>query len=135
MEGCTDAIWSAEDTAVSVDEGTIRARPPLPQCIRCGKLARPNVLMFGDGGWVPNRSDEQQQRYRNWLGQFAGKRLAIIEFGAGTGVPTVRWKCERRGGQLIRVNPRDPDAPPGSIVLPVGALQAIRAVDRIMVVK
>jgi hypothetical protein len=31
--------------------------------------------------------------------------------------------------QLIRVNPRDPEAPPGSIVLPVGALQAIQAID------
>ncbi len=88
--------------------------------------------MFGDGGWIPNRSDEQEQRYRNWLGQLAGKRLAIVEFGAGTGVPTVRWECERQEGQLIRVNPRDTAAPPGSIVLPAGALQAIQAVDRMI---
>ena len=85
--------------------------------------------MFGDGGWISNRSDEQQRRYRDWLEQLAGKRLAMIEFGAGTAVPTVRWECEDRGGQLIRVNPRDTEAPPGSIVLPVGALQAIQAID------
>ena len=132
VDGCTNAIWSAEDTVVLVDEDTIRAQPPLPQCIRCGRLARPNVLMFGDGGWLPNRSDEQQQRYRNWLGQLAGRPLAIIEFGAGSGVPTVRWECEGQAGQLIRVNPRDTEAPLGSIVLPVGALQAIRAVDRMI---
>ena len=132
VDGCTDAIWSAEATTVLVDEDTIRARPPLPQCIRCGRLARPNVLMFGDWGWISNRCDEEQQRYRNWLEQFAGKRLAVIEFGAGTGVPTVRWECEHRGGQLIRVNPRDTAAPPGSIVLPAGALQAIEAVDRMV---
>ncbi len=132
VDGCTGAIWSAEDTTVLVDQNTIRARPPLPQCIRCGRLARPNVLMFGDGGWVANRSAEQVERYRNWLGQLAGKRLAIVEFGAGTGVPTVRWECERQEGQLIRVNPRDTAAPPGSIVLPAGALQAIQAVDRMI---
>ena len=132
VDGCTNAIWSAEGAAVLVDENTIRARPPLPQCVRCGRLARPNVLMFGDWGWVPDRFDEQQQRYHNWLRQLAGKRLAVIEFGAGTGVPTVRWECERRGGQLIRVNPRDTGAPLGSIVLPVGALQAIRAVARMI---
>ena len=132
MEGCTDTIWSAEDTTVLVDEHTIRARPPLPQCIRCGRLARPNVLMFGDGGWIPNRSEEQQRRYHNWLGQLAGKRLAVIEFGAGTGVPTVRWECERQAGQHIRVNPLDTAAPLGSIVLPVGALQAIESVDRMI---
>ena len=55
VEGCSDAIWSAEETQVSVEENTVRARPPLPACVRCGGLARPNVLMFGDGGWVPDR--------------------------------------------------------------------------------
>ena len=131
-DGCADSIWSAEGTTVLVDEDTIRAKPPLPLCIRCGRLARPNVLMFDDWGWISNRSDEQQQRYRQWLGQLAGRRLAVLEFGAGTGVPTVRRECERRGGQLIRVNPRDMAAPPGSIVLPMGALQAIQAVDRMI---
>ena len=132
VDGCTDSIWSAEGTNVLVDESTIRARPPLPQCIRCGRLARPNILMFDDGSWVPNRSEVQQRCYHNWLEQLSGKRLSIIEFGAGTAVPTVRWECERQTGQLIRVNPRDTAAPPGSIVLPVGALQAIVAVDRMI---
>ena len=78
----------------------------------------------------PERSEEQQERYHRWLGQIRGKWLAIIELGAGIGVPTVRCECEIRGGTLIRVNPRDTDAPPGSIVLPLGALQAIRALDK-----
>jgi NAD-dependent SIR2 family protein deacetylase len=132
VDGCTDAIWSAEDTTVLIDGNTIRARAPLPQCIHCGQLARPNILMFGDGGWVSNRSEEQEQRYHNWLGQVAGKRLAVIEFGAGTGVPTVRWEGERQPGQLIRVNPRDTAVLLGSIVLPLGALQAIEAVDKMV---
>ncbi len=88
--------------------------------------------MFGDSAWLPQRSEDQQRRYHDWLRQVAGKRLAIIEFGAGTGVPSVRWECESQTGQHIRVNPRDTAAPPGSIVLPAGALQAIRAVDRMM---
>jgi NAD-dependent SIR2 family protein deacetylase len=132
VAGCTDSIWPADDTTVSLDASTIRARPPLPQCIRCGRLARPNVLMFNDWGWVSNRSDEQQRRYRAWLSQLADRRLAAIEFGAGTAVPTVRWECERRGDPLIRVNPRDSEAPPGTIVLPMGALQAIQRMDSIV---
>ncbi len=132
VRGCTEEIWSAQDMTVSVDETTIRARPPLPQCIRCGGLARPNVLMFDDWQWIPHRTEEQEQRYRQWLGEVAGNRLVVIEFGAGSGVPTVRRECENRGGHLIRVNPRDTGAPPGSIVLPVGALQAIEAVDRMI---
>jgi NAD-dependent SIR2 family protein deacetylase len=132
VRGCTKEIWPAQDTTVSVDEATIRARPPLPQCMRCSGLARPNVLMFDDWEWIPHRTEEQEQRYRQWLGEVAGNRLVVIEFGAGSGVPTVRRECERREGQLIRVNPRDTGAPPGSIVLPVGALQAIEAVDRMI---
>jgi NAD-dependent SIR2 family protein deacetylase len=132
VDGCTGAIWPADAVAVQVDENTVRARPPLPQCIHCGRLARPNILMFGDWGWLSNRSEEQFQRYLAWLRGLAGKRLAIIELGAGTGVPTVRLECERRGGKLIRVNPRDAEAPPGSIVLPVGALQGIREMDRLI---
>ena len=58
------------------------------------------------------------------------RRATVINvFRAGV---TVRQECERRGGQLIRVNPRDTRAPSGSIVLPVGALQAIEAVDRMI---
>ena len=131
-DGCSDAIWPAADTVVAVDEETIRARPPLPRCIHCGQLARPNILMFGDRGWHSHRSDEQERRYHDWLETVRGQRLAVLEFGAGTGVPTVRLECETRGGRLIRVNPRDTNAPADSIVLPCGALEAIRAIDAVM---
>ena len=47
-------------------------------------------------------------------------------------VPSVRAECECQHGQLICVNPRDTESPPGSIVLSVGALQAIQAMDRII---
>jgi NAD-dependent SIR2 family protein deacetylase len=117
---------------IDVDADTIRARPPLPRCPHCGGLARPNVLMFGDGQWVPARYEEQEDHYRRWLAGIDPKQLVVIELGAGTAVPTVRWECEGRGGQLIRVNPRDADAPLGSIVLAVGALQAIQEIDRIL---
>ncbi len=134
VRGCTGAIWSAENTAVSVDEATIRARPPLPLCADCGQLARPNVLMFHDSDWIESRSEEQQTRYHRWLGQLGGKRLAIIELGAGIGVPTVRRECEIRVGTLVRVNPRDTDAPPGGIVLPLGACRRSRPWIRSLVV-
>jgi hypothetical protein len=88
--------------------------------------------MFGDGQWVPARYEGQEDHYRRWLAEIDPKQLVVIELGAGTAVPTVRWECEGRGGQLIRINPRDTDAPPGAIMLPVGALQAIQEIDRIL---
>ncbi len=36
---------------VTVDEEVFEAREPLPRCIRCGEMARPNILMFGDWSW------------------------------------------------------------------------------------
>jgi len=44
----------------------------------------------------------------------------------------VRYECEKAGGNLIRVNPRDTDAPRGSIVIAAGAMEALQEIDRII---
>lgn len=121
-------IWEATDLHIDVDEDVLRARGSLPHCPNCGALARPNILMFGDGGWNSNRSDEQSQRYQSWLQQCYRQNhtLAVIELGAGLAIPTVRWASERAGGSLVRVNPRDTDAPEGAAVIPLGALEALQ---------
>ena len=129
---CGDAIWSADGTDVSVDPTTFRAREPLPRCPRCGALARPNVLMFGDWGWVGRRSEAQAGRLQAWLRR-AG-RVAVLELGAGTAVPTVRMQCERVAsarGALIRINPRESFGPRGTIELPLGALAACEALAKV----
>jgi hypothetical protein len=59
-------------------------------------------------------------------------RLAVVEGGAGTAIPTVRHFCERlaaRGATLVRINPREPSVPPGQVGLAIGALEALRAID------
>ncbi|HVU50401.1 MAG TPA: Sir2 family NAD-dependent protein deacetylase [Polyangia bacterium] len=119
--------------AVAVDDERLRAARPLPACPRCGALARPNVLMFGDGSWIGDRTDEQQARLHAWLAELAAARarLVVLELGAGTGVPTVRLASEaiarRPGATLVRVNPRESHAPPGAISLATGALAALEA--------
>jgi NAD-dependent SIR2 family protein deacetylase len=132
---CGPALFPSP-TAVTVDPARFRAARPLPACPRCGALARPNVLMFGDDGWIGDRTDEQRARLSAWLAELtaARARLALIELGAGTGVPTVRLTSEaiarRTGGTLVRVNLREPEAPPGAIGLPIGALAALDALAR-----
>ncbi len=130
---CRDGIWSADSETVVVDDTTIRATSDLPACPRCGRLARPNVLMFGDWSWVAVRTSEQESRLGSWLGGLAGYRLVVVELGAGTGVPTVRMTSEhlvaRLGATLIRVNPREPYVPSGQISLACGAQAALEAVD------
>jgi NAD-dependent SIR2 family protein deacetylase len=123
------SIWPADDIRVEVDNTSIRATSPLPTCPRCGGLARPNVLMFGDSGWIPDRTAEQEERYARWLKTVAGKRIVAVEFGAGLAIPTVRHECEGRADMLIRVNPRESDVPRGGISLSCGALEAIQRID------
>jgi NAD-dependent SIR2 family protein deacetylase len=126
---CSRAIWPADGLNLDVDEATIRARSELPACQRCGGIARPNVLMFGDWDWVADRVEEQGRRYAAWLRRVAGRRVVAIELGAGLAIPTVRNECERRGQLLIRINPREADVPPGGIALELGALEALRRID------
>jgi NAD-dependent SIR2 family protein deacetylase len=111
----------------------MRAIHPLPSCPQCGALARPNILMFGDWGWESARTDLQMCRLNNWLESLDGARLVVIESGAGTAVPTVRITCQniarQNRGILVRINPREPDVPAGHVSLPMGALDALRAID------
>ncbi len=130
---CSNAVWNNMDTKVEIDEATLNAQPPLPRCPRCGKLARPNILMFGDWYWNSNRASEQQTRYTAWLKNLQGRSLAILEFGAGKAVPTVRHQCESAANSLqatlIRFNPRESEGPPGTISLPIGALTALEQIE------
>lgn len=131
VSNCTDAIWSAEGSEIIVEEETFRAQEPLPVCHHCGKLARPNILMFGDWGWNSRRSDVQGQRLRGWLQDIMKNRMrvAIVEIGAGESVPTVRRHSEGVAANfnsiLIRINPRDFFVPRGHISIPLGAAEGM----------
>jgi NAD-dependent SIR2 family protein deacetylase len=134
---CTDqcgiGIFPGSAVKVEVDPETMRAVGRLPQCPECGALARPNILMFGDFEWEPAHTDAQMRRMNSWLGHLSGAKLAVIECGAGQGVPTVRLSCERiareYGGTLIRINTREPEVPSGQISIALGALAALKAID------
>jgi NAD-dependent SIR2 family protein deacetylase len=130
---CSNRIWQADEVEVEVDEDTFRAVSALPECPNCGAVARPNVLMFGDWHWIPGRTGEQEQRFSRWLAAAAGPRLVIVEIGAGSAVPTVRMTSERvasrSGATLVRINPREPQAPLGHVGIAANALEALEAID------
>lgn len=134
LDPCGIGIYRAEDEAVAIDPATFLAEGALPRCPSCGGLARPNVLMFGDGRWDDGRTAAQHVRFVRWLDQIGGARLLVIECGAGRAVPTIRLACEsvaaRLGGLLARINPREPEVPRGHVGLALGALEALHALDR-----
>ncbi len=132
LKCCTPAIWPADAFEPLVDTETCRLTNELPLCPRCGELARPNILMFGDEGWVQQRQAAQMQRLQAWLAQV--ERPLVIEVGAGTAVATVRHFSHQVilswGGRLVRINPADPLVPTAQDVgIAAGALEALHALD------
>jgi len=131
-EPCGEEIWDATGVVVTVNEETFQAQPPLPKCARCHGLARPNVLMFGDATWNPQRSQAQEARLHHWLARLkeGQSKVAIVELGAGTTVPSVRFFSEGAvrdlDAKLIRINPREAEVPPGEIGLPLSAAEGLR---------
>jgi hypothetical protein len=85
--------------------------------------------MFYDGDWRRSRYETQHRRYKAWRRTVQDRRLAVIELGAGTTIATVRRECEYIAWKLIRINPHDTERPARGVLLPVGALEALTALD------
>jgi hypothetical protein len=94
-------------------------------------LARPNILMFGDWGWVERRSELQAARLEAWLEKV--RRPLVIELGAGTAIPSVRHFGQgvvQRGGRMVRINPREfAVANAADVGLGAGALDGLLAIS------
>ena len=129
---CSEEIWECREE-VPVDAATLRAER-LPACRNCRRVARPNILMFGDGAWLPGRSSAQGRRLEAFLEEHGEERLAVLELGAGTAVATIRHLSERLGrgpgATVIRVNPREADIRAPHLGIAAGALEALRGIDR-----
>jgi len=129
---CTD-IWTADALKPQVDPETCRWLGPLPTCSRCGASQRPNILMFDDGEWLEQRADRQQAALGAWLARV--RRPVVVELGAGTQIPSVRYFGHEvilnHGGRLVRINPREADVSSDSDVsLPMSALAGLVEIDR-----
>ena len=130
VEPGDEDIWRGHDVVIDVDEVTMRARAPLPRTAT-GALARPNILMFGDWNWLDCRTQAQESAFQRWLSEADPQRLVVVECGAGTAIPSVRFMSERqvsRGARLIRINPRESHHPRGELGFAGGALPVLRAI-------
>lgn len=100
---CSDALWSPDEFEPVVDMQSSRLMSPMPRCPSCGELARPNVLMFNDIGWVNTRTRQQQKALKLWK-ETAGIGQ-VLELGAGAASSTVRAQTDSRkkmGWKVIR---------------------------------
>jgi len=128
---CGSHIWENGEE-IPVDEATMRALR-VPRCPRCGGVSRPNILMFGDGAWLPERTQAQRARLERFRAGEGRGRLAVVELGAGTAIPTIRFTSEglasRGQGLVVRINPREAGIDPPHLALAAGALEGLAAVD------
>lgn len=128
---CTMAIWENRE-AIPVDESTMRAGY-IPRCIHCGDVARPNILMFGDYGWISGRTARQQRNFDEFLGEIQDRRVVVVEMGAGTAIPTIRYLTEEVGALsravAIRINPREAQIRAPHLSLPCGALDGLAGIQ------
>lgn len=137
MVPCRRDITPVGDWEVIIDENSMAATSDLPRCPACGELFRPNILMFGDWNWIGDRSGNQEERFRSWRHRHLSRRTAIVEIGAGTGVPTVRMQSENIARPsdtwLIRINLREPENPVRQgISIPERAAAALTGINRFL---
>ena len=131
LSPCGNAIWDNDET-IPVDFDSMRARY-VPQCHHCNQPARPNILMFGDYSWLPHRTRGQEMRFDSFLAQHQHEPMVVIEMGAGTAIPTIRYMSERigqhQGVTVVRINPREAHIAGGHISLPCGAVEGLQGID------
>jgi len=135
LKPCSRKIWF-NDEQIPVDIATMRAGH-IPRCPGCGGVSRPNILMFGDFSWLPDRTEEQETRLDRFLDSLGDRPAAVIEIGAGTAIPTIRAFSERLGwshknATVIRINPREPEIRPPHLSLACTALEGLRGIERLL---
>lgn len=134
LSPCCHEIWD-NDEEIPVDFASMRAAR-VPACRYCSRPARPNILMFGDYSWLPDRTHGQRMRFDRFLDQHRQEQLVVIEMGAGTAIPTIRYLSEdvgrQAGATVIRINPREAHIGGGHISLPCGALEGLRGIAALL---
>ena len=132
LQPCKETVWPADEFLPEIDDGRCELLNEIPRCPRCRSIARPNILMFEDWQWVGSRRQLQEARQATWLAQATNP--VVIELGAGTEVPTVRYFSSRivrqHQGSLIRINPREDVVPDGyGVGIKLGALDALTRIS------
>jgi NAD-dependent SIR2 family protein deacetylase len=128
-EPCSRQLISAAALSLHIDPDRCLALGELPECPLCGGLLRPNILMFGDWQWLPDRMHEQEAVVAPLLN--AMHRPVVIECGAGLSIPTVRMFCESQRAFLVRINPGEAQLNGAQgVSLHCGALEGLRALEQ-----
>jgi len=131
---CSNHIWPNTDT-LTIDESSMRA-DQAPECPACHRVARPNILMFGDYSWLHQRTSTQENSFNRFLQDNDQRQLVVVEMGAGSAIPTIRSLSERLGyrhqAKVIRINPREPQICAPHLSFACGAVEALEQIENLL---
>lgn len=134
LKPCSSEIWGNFET-YQIDSESMRVAR-VPFCPNCDEISRPNILMFGDSNWVSDRKDYQQLRFRKFRQAHIGKRIVVIELGAGKAIPTIRSISEGLGTEenisVIRINPQEAEIKPPHFSIRCGAQEALHELNELI---
>ncbi|QPJ66154.1 MAG: iron dicitrate transport regulator FecR [Candidatus Nitrohelix vancouverensis] len=103
LDVCTQEYWPEETSPLcELDLDTMKASN-YPTCKNCGAIARPHILMFGDGDYVGHAG--QEAHFVEFLQQPVDLGILIGSSGA---VPTndyIASRLQSAGARIININP------------------------------
>lgn len=127
---CSRNIWP-NTAEIDIDKSTMRAATA-PECPLCQRVARPNILMFGDYSWLHQRTSLQEDNFDNFVQLHQAGNLVVIEMGAGSAIPTIRNLSERLGrrqqARVLRINPREPQIGAPHLSFAEGAVSTLNKI-------
>lgn len=111
-EACAFENGLIDAPALKLDNETMRVElSDEATCGKCGEFVRPNILLFFDDEFCDTRVNAQKEHFDAYLDRLESgyRRVAVLEIGAGTGVPTIRFEAakvaRRFNTKVIRINP------------------------------
>lgn len=130
LDTCSQGFWADERVPLCrLNTDTMKASE-FPQCPNCRGIARPHILMFGDGEYTGH--PEQEMQFHQFLQMPVDTALLIGSSGA---VPTndyIAYGLMNRGAKVITINP-DPSAnriAETEYFLPMKSMEALVQLDQ-----
>ena len=103
LDACSYSFWEEETVPLcTLDQKSMKASN-YPTCVKCYGIARPHILMFGDGEYAGH--PEQETNFRD----FIKKEVDLVFLvGSSGSVPTndyIALELKNRGAKVININP------------------------------
>lgn len=129
---CSNDIWENNIKLEQIKNNI--QKEIFPKCTKCGEISRPNVYMFRDNTYLPERSKKQEKQFQFFLDTNKNNQIIVFEIGSGPHVQSIRKKTRMLGinynTKIIRINPKDFKIKKPHIGIDKGALETLTMIEK-----